>query len=198
MEKMTVKPIGEIKHRKVMLVDGNTAVVRNYTIAGKCHNCAHEGYLTGNLMKKHNCLEKKCWHFEKFADSPYWVHIENKRIQDEKEKAKSRAKAQLKRARILKAEQRGNSIKETAEGYIKKYKLPILITRVAAVDSEDSKSNYIINYVSDDLYNDWYEYRDLSSWLSLQYRTKIFLKHLKLPDGRYASIDDWIYRRKVK
>lgn len=198
MGKLAVRPIGEIKHRKVLLVDGNTTVVRNDTIAGKCHNSTHEGYLTGNLMKKHQCLEKQCWHFEKFENSPYWIHIKNKQIQDEKAKAKWRAEVQQKRERVAKVERKSNSIKETAENYVRDNDFPIIITRVAAVDVEDKKSNYIINYVSDDCYNDWYEYRDLAFCLSMQFSVKIFLKHLKLPNGRYASINDWIYRRKVK
>lgn len=40
---------------------------------GFCHYENHRGYVSVDLLKKHNCLGKNCPHLSKYEDSPYFV-----------------------------------------------------------------------------------------------------------------------------
>ena len=46
---------------------------------GYCHCDAHVGYVTVELMKKHQCLEKNCPFLEKFFDHCYWDELNLKK-----------------------------------------------------------------------------------------------------------------------
>ena len=47
---------------------------------GVCHCKEHEGYLTVSQMKKHECIEKQCWYFQKLEHS-YWVQLERRKLE---------------------------------------------------------------------------------------------------------------------
>ena len=68
-------------------------------------------------------------------------------------------------------------------------KYPIIITRIA--QKNDGKPyEYVINYVSDQKYCDWKLYFDLAKALGKKHGGKYILKHVKKPDGSFATIAD--------
>jgi len=61
--------IPEIKEDEVLLFSGDMAMREN--VVGMCHSRIHPGYLSRNLMVKHQCLKKKCTNLEK-RNPDYW------------------------------------------------------------------------------------------------------------------------------
>ena len=56
---------------------------------------------------------------------------------------------------------------------------------------------YIVNYVSEDRYNDWSEYFSLALMLREHFNGGTYiLNHIKTPDGYYATINDFYNRKK--
>ena len=47
-------------------------------IVGRCHRTLHPGKLTRRIMEEHNCLGKRCSHFEKYEEAGYWRELERK------------------------------------------------------------------------------------------------------------------------
>ena len=47
-------------------------------IVGRCHSTLHPGKLTRRIMEEHNCLGKRCSHFEKYEEAGYWRELERK------------------------------------------------------------------------------------------------------------------------
>lgn len=103
---------------------------------GYCWNEIHRGYLTKNLMKEHQCIERKCRHFQKYENSPYW-----------KEKEAKKEKKKIKKENLKKIENDKkkifNKIREiTAEDEI-----------FHAIGIEKNKNIYIIRYIKFDYIN---------------------------------------------
>lgn len=45
---------------------------RCYNAVGFCHFKEHKGYITKDLLKQHDCLNKGCHYFQVFEDTEYW------------------------------------------------------------------------------------------------------------------------------
>lgn len=58
------------------------------------------------------------------------------------------------------------------------------------------RKTYIINYVSDVLANDWYDYFDLALTMAKCNGGKYYLRHMRFPNGDYVSISDWLSMNK--
>jgi predicted GIY-YIG superfamily endonuclease len=87
------------------LINGHFA--DNDNVIARCHLLTHRGYLTKNLIKSHECIEKKCSFFEKLKPE-YWEALEKK----EQMKKNNRLK---KRQAIEETNERDKLIKETLE-----------------------------------------------------------------------------------
>lgn len=184
-----------ITHRRVSLIDGTRPVVDTKAIVGFCHYLIHKGYVTVTLLQKHECLEKKCPYLEKFDAYPFWAKYEAR----EKQKASIK---QAKKKRLLqekiqkeKADRKTDSLKNTAQNLADKLDYNIIITRVAYDNSSESQDSFIVYYVSKYPYNDWYKFVELVKVLNNCHGGKYMLKHVKLPNGNYATLSDWKNRR---
>ena len=62
--------IGDI-YVNVSTIDKESCVVHKNKLVGFCHSKRHPGYLTVANIKKHDCIKKNCYFFEKY-DSLYW------------------------------------------------------------------------------------------------------------------------------
>ncbi len=65
----------------VKTIDGGKTKYR--TCIGYCYSFAHKGFLTENIAKQHQCLERNCNSFCKIENSEYW---KKKARKDEKRK----------------------------------------------------------------------------------------------------------------
>lgn len=68
----------ENKVKKVQTRDGQYSgyfdgVNRSEKPVGFCHCKQHKGYVSSDLLKKHNCLGRECRYFCKYNDSPYFI-----------------------------------------------------------------------------------------------------------------------------
>ena len=59
------------KERKYRMINGAPLCAPERQV-GYCWCELHPGYLHKHLMDEHQCVERKCEHFEKFKDSEYW------------------------------------------------------------------------------------------------------------------------------
>ena len=59
------------KERKYRMVNGAPLCAPERQV-GYCWCELHPGYLHKHLMDEHQCVERKCEHFEKFKESEYW------------------------------------------------------------------------------------------------------------------------------
>ena len=55
----------------------------------------HPGKLTKQLLRKHNCLEKRCPFLEKYEDTPFWAAYNRSQLA----KSEARQQKQIKKAR---------------------------------------------------------------------------------------------------
>jgi hypothetical protein len=103
---------------------------------GYCWNEIHRGYLTKNLMKEHQCIEKKCRHFQKYENSPYWKEKEARREKKKKRKEILK-KNENDKNRIL------NKIRE----------ITIEDENFHAISVEKDKNIYVVRYIRFDFVN---------------------------------------------
>ena len=172
--------------RTVTLIDCKRKTLSMKEIVGYCYNMRHTGYLTVALMNSHDCIGKKCPFFERFEDYPYWVKEANRSKEKERKRQKREDELDMQR----KQEQKLSRLHSTAQEIARESGFPIIITRVTQ-SSSGRRPEYIVNYVSDARYNDYHPYFDLAIQLSQIERGRYVLRHVKLPDGRYATIEDW-------
>lgn len=171
------------EYLRANLIGQKPSLIKSSSVVGYCHCDRHKGFLTKQLHKSHECAAKQCPFLEKFEDYPYWKNLEL-------EKRKKAYRRNEERRRLSKKEAADNALLKLAREaqlYCYEAGFPIVITKLRMTED----TNYIVNYVSDNLYNDWALYFGLALFLGKKYRKKFMLRHVKLPDGGYASTDDW-------
>lgn len=198
MKRFKYIPFSEIKGRSITLpfVGEGTLEKESSLIVGYCHYPWHRGFLTTRSLKEHKCIQKKCASLEKFKDYPYWKCLEG----DKKKKiqVKQQLKQKLKDEQILETAiekaQRANTAENLsdmmldAQIFCMQLGLTILITKVWQFDS--LKKLNIVNYVSNKDYDDHSLYDELAVLLNNKYSEEFLLRHIRLPNGKFALKDD--------
>lgn len=187
----TVYPEENVQFKRVPLIDGTFRKVSIKSIVGYCHCSKHKGYIDAALLESHDCVEKKCVYLERFEDYPFWINYMKLQKEKEHRKRAKKHRMQLQAAHKECVEREMKTMLENAQGIADRLDYPIIIIKV--VPRYDTKENYeyIVNYVSDNLYDDWHLYFDLALTMGKCFGGKYILKHLKKPDGCYADIFDW-------
>lgn len=177
---------------KAKLITGTEVVYLN-NIVGFCHCYTHKGFLTKNLLRQHDCINKECPFLEKYRDYPFWEHFD--RVQENLSKKKTEIKLKKKNAVIEKnAEQKQlNEMLEKARGIQDRLNYSIIIT---SIKKDDHQFDYVINYVSSRPRDDWGRYVPLALELRKIYGRTFRINHIKNVDGTYATITDYKSRRK--
>lgn len=178
------------KYRRIPLIDNQLVTVHVGEIAGYCHCRLHKGYVTVNLMNIHNCLGKSCKCLEKFEEYPYWVRAANRKISNSRRRAANRRKKKHQEEEYLKYEQQMLQVLEDAQQIVKDYEFPITITRIAPSVSGEFEE-YVINYVSSLPFDDQNNYAALAKELGFIYYGRFNIRRLRMPDGRFATPEDW-------
>lgn len=171
------------QYKTVKLVGGYVEILDSDKIIGYCHNKIHCGALTKNIIKTHECLSKQCRHFEKYEGSPYWSRVkqslEAKALQKERKKNIVANEVARKAKIINECEQ----IKQKAQHFANQNTFSIIITRVIPSPIKNG-FKYIINYVSDIPYDDWYTYLEIAAPLG-----KYFTANLNFVTFGYLTED---------
>lgn len=81
-----------------LTIDGNYCAPKQRV--GYCWSKLHRGYLTLQLMHKHECLQRQCSLLQKYEEHPYWRKKHKKQEQKKKKKSQQQAQSQ-KLAEIL-------------------------------------------------------------------------------------------------
>ena len=181
---------------KLPLIDGTYRNIAVKSIAGRCHNNIHRGYLDIDLLQRHDCINKKCHFLERFDDYPFWVEYnKNARVKEIKKRIRKSERLKEEKSKAL-SDLRMNELLESAQKIANRLKYPVIITRVAPQRTSEAKYEYIINYVSDLLANDWHDYFDLVVTMAKCHGGKYYLRHMRFPNGDYVSISDWVSMNK--
>lgn len=135
------------KWRVYTTIDGNAC--NEGQRIGYCWSEIHRGYLTKNLIKEHQCIEKKCKHFQKYENADYWKQKEKRKA--EKKKAKDKEK----------------QIKQTKEDLLVKIReLSASDNNFFPISVEKEKNYYVIRFVRFE-YVDIYKYKTALKSLTL-------------------------------
>ena len=122
------------KPNMLKLVNGARACETN--IVGYCHLEKHPGYLTKNLIKTHECLEKKCT-FLKKLNPEYWrgresfEQAQKDKVIRQKQQAETKAKNDVYRDTFIR-----KTLEESGNIYV-------------TVIREESKNSLTVSYISD-------------------------------------------------
>jgi hypothetical protein len=92
------------------LINGDWAYGKN--IIARCHSPSHRGFLTRVLIEKHECIEKKCYFFQRLKPKR-WLAVEQSILQ---KRALSQDKRKLKERELEKQNNRDALIRSTLEG----------------------------------------------------------------------------------
>ncbi len=98
----------------VISIDGSRC--RYKKCIGFCNNKCHKGFVTVNLLKQHECIQKKCTFLDPMEDHPFWIA----RAQKKKRKAESRKQKKIENA-IIEEERKEKRIESSIIEEAKKY-----------------------------------------------------------------------------
>ncbi|MBQ8133502.1 MAG: hypothetical protein IJ192_03705 [Clostridia bacterium] len=163
---------------EVKLVGGEYFFTLQKNIVGYCHFSEHKGYITKNILKNRKCAKKGCYYFEKYADNPYWLAIQ--RIEAAEKRQKEAAK-QIKKKNEDKQEQLIETVQKIADDF--GYHMKVL-----RVSKNPCKKEYIVFYISDNSYDDWYKFINIARKFGAVIGCRIELRHAKDANGHYATI----------
>ena len=184
-----------ITHRRVPLIDGSCPLVDTKAIVGICHNLIHKGYVTVTLLNKHECIEKECPFLERFENYPFWIRYTAREKQKANIKKAKKKRLKIEQEQKEKAARETDNLRELAHTLVDRLGYSIVITRIAYNVDSQNPYDFIIYYVSEKSKNDWYEYIDLAVVMGSCYGGRYLLRHVKLPNGNYATVSDWKKRK---
>ena len=186
----------KINIQEFRFADGTWRKIKETKLIGYCHCKHHSGYLNAALLRERDCIAKRCLYLEKYEAHPFWIQLQKENEKREKEKAKHISSLSEIRSRLVNSDKKLEELVKAAQQICDEEGFPIVITNISHKSGAKFDYEYIINYVSDDLYDDWHNYFNLALLLGKKCGGKYTLKHVKHPDGEYASINDWNNRRK--
>lgn len=178
----------EIKGKTILTVktiEGERKDVRVKNIVGFCHYKHHKGVVTKNLFKSHNCDSRNCYYFQKFAEYPFWENLE-------KQKEANRTFAERKKEKKNSKIYINNDILADISTMVSEHPLPTIVTSITRV----SPTSIQINYVTNRDYDDHVDFNGIKKRLQVRHGQQFKLQHIKLPNGKYAKISDYLSRRK--
>lgn len=186
------------KNLNLRLVELGLKEVSSYKIVGFCHFRYHRGFLTKHILIKHKCVNKHCPSLEKFKDYPYWKKLERKRQKDnlhlseekKQKKFNNMLEAAIEKASLDESADSLNDVKLEVQLACLKMGYNIMITKVLPFRFGDIDC-YIVNYASKNKCDDKDRYFKLEVRLKQTLEKSVYLKHIKLPDGKFATIDEW-------
>lgn len=165
---------------RARMLGGQTISIRRKLLVGCCHYHLHPGMLNQKLMEQHDCLNKKCRHFEKYEYASYWL-------------AQAEKAAAFRKAHGMKPLKKPSAVDEAAllkrfQSYADTVGYPLKLVRV----QQEKPNVFKIFYVSENAYRDG---NDFPNFLSLirekhpQYR--ILMRHIQDLDGHCVTIEEY-------
>ena len=164
----------------VRLIDGSKEDAARGTVIGYCHCALHRGALNKKLLDAHDCLGKNCTYLQKYADRPFWTEREERRA----------AKAASKDLRRSEREHLAE-VKQVLDHFASREHLSII-----SVEAPNPRS-YTVFYVSDNPFADGNRFPEFLQSARDYYSDKrIVLRHIKGPDGRFVTREQFRARRR--
>lgn len=173
----------------VKLLGGEWASVSKGKIIGFCHSSLHPGKMTVKMMKAHDCINKACWYFEKYADAPYWQQLEARKEKKRKDKEKLR----LQKAKDAAEEGRMEELRRLFQEYVDKAGYRMQIVRV----HQQNPQVFKVFYVSDNAFADGNRFGLFLRNVKSSYPGyRVILRHIQDMEKRFVTIEEFMHRRR--
>ena len=177
-------------NQKIRLITGESIYRETANLVGRCNNLQHPGFLIKSIIKRKQCLEKNCKHFEAFWEEPYWSGVKDR----EKQKAQKREEKKLALQQRRERQAQTLSLLEETMAFAtwlsEAYDEPFVVTGVARISQASAAQKLIVNYVTDVALDDSDRYRAFGEMIAAHFQMQTELRHTRLPDGRYATMED--------
>ncbi len=161
----------------VKLVGGGQVVTAVKNVVGYCHFAEHRGAITRTILKNRECAKKECHYFERCKDNTYWIAYDQMHAaQQQKKESRKRMLQEMKKQQM--------HYTEIAQRIADDLGYDIKVMEVKKTEQND----YILYYISENDYNDWYLYFDLAKNYEKTVGGRVELKHIKDMNGNYAII----------
>ncbi|MDE6005014.1 MAG: hypothetical protein K2G88_06470 [Oscillospiraceae bacterium] len=166
----------------VQLIDRKWANhVNKEQIIGYCNYKLHRGALTEQLLKSHECIQKKCPYLKRLEDRKFWIKRKDRTEHKKAMKLEKHMQEEFSKNLLIEAQ-------EFAENY--QAKLDII-----QVNFDKSKNYYIIFYISDNSDDDYNEYLDFLYAYQDKKQAKAELRHIRDMNGNYVTRAEKCYHK---
>lgn len=165
---------------RVRLLNGKVLSLRRKLLVGCCHYHLHPGMLNQKLMEQHDCLGKKCRHFEKYENASYW------RAQAEKAAAYRKAHGLKPLKKLPEVDE--SRLLERFQSYADTVGYPLQLVRV----QREKRNVFKIFYVSENTFRDGSCFPNfMSLLLEMHPQYRILMRHIQALDGHYVTIEEY-------
>ena len=165
---------------RVRLLNGKKLSLRRKLLVGCCHYHLHPGMLNQKLMEQHDCLGKKCRHFEKYETASYW-------------RAQAEKAAAYRKTHGLKPPKKPPEVDESSllvrfQSYADTVGYPLRLVRV----QREKRNVFKIFYVSENTFRDGSCFPNfMSLLLEMHPQYHILMRHIQALDGHYVTIEEY-------
>lgn len=159
------------------LITGAVSTIKKSNLVGFCYCDTHKGWLTKEIIRKHECIEKKC-PFLKKCNPEYWEALARNAEAKQQEKAVRKQKKQEQKATVQAWIQQAQETSENMKLYLKIY-------NVRQEAKPDTVTVFYTSYFDRD---DSRSYPQYNKYLGRLWEKNVILRHIKNPDGSYAVL----------
>ena len=174
---------------RVRLLGGKLCLLERKNVIGCCHYMLHPGKLTKQLLRKHNCLEKKCPFLEKYEDTPFWVAYKRAQLA----KSEARQQKQIKKAQERSKAAQLQSLRDSFQSCADATGSEITVVRVEPLN----RHTYRAFYVSDNTFPDWNQFPAFVNAVERAYPDhRVSLRRIVDLDGHFVTRDEYDARKR--
>ena len=174
---------------RVRLLGGKVCFLERKNVIGCCHYMLHPGKLTKPLLRKHNCLEKKCPFLEKYEDRPFWTAYKRAQLA----KSEARQQKQIKKAHERSEAAQLQRLRDSFQGYANATGAEITVVRVEPVN----RRTYRVFYVSDNPFPDWNMFPAFVENVERAYPGhRVSLRRIVNLDGHFVTREEYSARKR--
>lgn len=171
---------------RTRLLGGAWTEIARKKLVGCCHNCLHPGKLTEKILEQHDCINKKCYYFERYPEADHWRKLEQK----QKTKKEVRVLKRQKKDREIFLMELQERLQECAE----QTNSPMRIVRV----QEEKNKIYKVYYVSVYRYRDGNRFPDfLQMAKEMCQGFRLVLRHIQDVDGHFVTIEEYLHCKNI-
>ncbi len=195
MSEPNLEKFKDSEYVKAFFADLQHHTVKKDRVVGYCHYAPHKGWLTANIADAHDCAHKNCMFLQKL-DHEYWQKEELADQRKKQRKAEIKSQREKRKKTEENIQNRLKKIRNFAQNVANFYKYSILITGAKFENNDPKSRQCIINYVSDNKYNDTRRYYNIAIEIGKQYGYHCILRKIKNINGTFVNRKEYEAQKK--